>query len=515
MRILFTFSFALTLACMVMLGTGVARAQQQGQDQSQDQSQNPSQTPSQGQGQQQNPSDQGPTQPQGPIPAYRSPLAGAADNEDEDENPTEITPDNRAVTGVLPFGLGMLNEHSYWQPHVNVAFTADSNPSETTGGTSWGSWTSISGGVDAHHVSQNNDLELSYVGGAQFLSSGGTDGAGNGAVQALSFLDRVTFHRWALSLVDGLSYLPESSFGYGGLGAGSVGGVPGGGLPGVGQTLLVGEGQNLANSFNAEADVFLSGRTSLTFAGGYSTLNYFDSDLLDYGSAIARIGYNYLIDRKNTIGLDYTFGETNYSNFHQSIIEHTVQGVYGRRVTGKLAFQVAAGAEVASFQVPITTPAEGGTGSPTPSGPTTSVYWTLNTNLSYAMQRTSFGLAYFHGVSGGSGVFAGSVQDNVSGSVTRRMTRLFSSGIIGGYSRNRGLAVVDTTTPFTTQTFDYWYGGGNFSYPIGRTMAVSFSYQLQYQTSGTAFCIGTPCGTDVIRHMISMGLNWRDRQRRF
>ena len=189
---------------------------------------------------------------------------------------------------------------------------------------------------------------------------------------------------------------------------------------------------------------FLTARSSLTFVGGYSTLNYFDSDLLNYGTASARAGYNYQIDRKNAIGLDYTFSDTNYSNFHQSIIEHIFQVSYGRRVTGRLALQIAAGP--ADSDVPGSdNDGSGGTGGESTSS-TTNLYWSLNANLMYALQRTTFALTYSHGVEGGSGVLAGSEADTVSGYITHQVTRRFTSGITGGYSRNQGLAAVDTTS---------------------------------------------------------------------
>jgi hypothetical protein len=492
--------------CTVALSAPVLRAQQP-QDQSQQQT--PDQT------QQQTPAPQGPTQPAAPIPAYRSPLAGAANNEDEDTS-TEITPDDRSLTGVLPLGLGMPNEHSYWQPHFDISATVDSNPTETTGKTSWDAWTSLSGGVNVHKVSGNNDLELTYLGGGEISSDSSVS---NGVIQELVLTDKITFHRWTLTFLDETTYLPESSFGFGGVGGGGLpgGGSLGGGLGtlGTGQSLLVGRGQNLGNTVDAEADVQLTPRASLTFVGGYSLLQYFDSELLNYGTVSARAGYNYQVDRKDTLGLAYTFSDTHYTNFDQSIVAHTFQASYGRRVTGKLAFQVAAGPEIVSLTTPITPGTTGGVGG-TSTGPTTNLYWSLNTSLTYAQRRMSYQVGYTHGVSGGSGVLAGSDSDQVSGSITRQMTRKFSSGITGGYSRNQGLAVFGTTsTTPTSQTFDYWFVGGNFSYPLGRTLALTFTYQLQYQDSGTAFCIGTPCASSLTRNMFSVGLDWLDRPHRF
>lgn len=482
-------------ACVGTWGAGTVRAQQ-----SQDQTQPPAQ------GQQQAP-DQGASQPQGPIPAYRSPLAGVTGGADQ-QAAADLAPDTTPITGVQNLSLGTPRTHSYWQPHVDISSTIDSNPNETTATTSnWGTWTSLSGGVDVHRASPSNDLELSYVGGGTISNDAD---ASNGVVQELSFSDKYMFRRWNLSFFENLNYLPESSFGFNGLGAGT-GGIspPGGGIAPPGQTLLTGRGQDLTNMFETEADVFLSPRASLTFVGGYSNLEYFDSDLLNYGSANARAGYNYQLDRKNTIGAEYTFVQYSYSNFNQSIMLHTFQATYGRRVTGRLAFQIAVGPEIQELHTPIVA---GTGGAPSTGGPTTSVGLSLSTNLQYQMRRTNFTLGYIHGLSGGSGVQAGSESDTVNGSVNRQLSRNLSGGITGGYSRSSGLTVITTTPtePFD-QAFDYWYGGGNLAYAISRTLSLSFSYRLQYQDSGAAFCVGTSCGTNLVRHTISFGINWRDR----
>jgi hypothetical protein len=483
-----------TVSCMAALCAPAMHAQQQSQDQGQQQS-------DQGQTQA--------TQATVPIPAYRSPLAGAADNGEDTD--TQLAPDTTPITGVQNFSLGMQTTRSYWQPHFDVFTNIDSNPAENAGSTSWGASGSLSGGVDVHRDSGNSNLSLSYLGGGTFSNN---DTEGNGVVQALNFSEKLSFHRWVVSLFDQLSYLPESSAGFNGLGGVALPGSGSGGLGSgftPGQSLLTGQGQNLGNSVDGEVDVLLTARSSLTFAGGYSILHYFDSDLFNYGTVSARAGYNYQVDRKNTVGVSYTFSEYNYSNSDQSITSHTAQVSYGRRVTGRLAFQIAAGPQIASFQMPISTGtgSSGGGGTPSATGPTTQVYFNLSANVQYALRRTAFGLAYSHGVGGGSGALTGSVTDIVTGSVTRQMSRTFSSGITGGYSRNQGLAIT-TSTP-SNQTYDYWYGGGNLTHPIGRTLGLTLAYQLQYQTSNVAFCLGPTCGTSVVRNVISLGIGWHER----
>src|SRR5271156_2299973 len=167
-------------------------------------------------------------QPSQPIPAIRSPLASGADNGDQDEapNPQLMLPDTRSLTGVEDLTLGrMALEHSYWQPRLAFSETVDSNPSSSTAGNgSWGTWTSLLGGVDIHRISGQSELLASYTGGGMF-STGNSD-ATNGVVQELNFKDKYLFRRSTLSVFDQVSYLPESSFGFAGT-AGST-------LPGVG-----------------------------------------------------------------------------------------------------------------------------------------------------------------------------------------------------------------------------------------------------------------------------------------
>jgi hypothetical protein len=463
--------------------------------------------PTQGQESQGQQNQSQPTQDQSaqPIPAYRSPLASAADNGDSDANAGPQAPDTRALAGAQNLGLGGPETvRSYWQPHFDIFGTADSNAQETASGSGWGTWTSFSGGVDVHRTSGNSDMTLSYTGGGM-ISSG--TGASNGIVQELGFTDKFTLRRWTITFLDQTSYLPESGFGFGGLGETSLPGLGTGGAGSIftpGQTLLTGREQNLANAFDTEADVSLTPRTSLTFVGGYSLLHNFDSDLINYGAATARVGYNYLWTRKDTVAVFYTYSALRYSNFNQSIDDHTIQASYGRRVTGRLAFQVAAGPQIAVFRIPI---AVGGSG--TPAMNSTELFWSLNAALQYQLRRIALGLSYNHGVSAGSGVLAGSEADTVSGSATRQMSRTFSSGITGGYSRNKGL-VVGTTTP-SSQTYDYWFVGANLSHPVGRALGLTFSYQMQYQDSNVPFCIGPTCGTSVIRHLISVGVGWHER----
>jgi len=447
-----------------------------------------------------------------PIPAYRSPLALAADNGDDEgliADPQKLIPDSRSLTGAQQFSLGELaTKHSYWQPHVDFTSTADSNGLSSTGKTGWTTWSTFNGGIDLHRIAGNSDLSVLYSGGASVSNDGSSN---NGIIQNMQFAEKLAYRRATISLLDQLSYLPETGFGsqFGGAGV-----LPGSGAIGLqpgllpGQSILTTRGQRLSNSFAPELDVKLTGWTSLTFVGNYSLLHYFDNDLLNYYSAGIQAGYNHQMTRKDTIAVSYSFNAYRYSNFNQSIDDHVVHLSYGRRVTGKLAFQIAAGPEYTSSKMPITGTSNTGTG--TLSGSSSHVYWSLNTSLTYQLQRTGLGLTYAHGVSGGSGVQAGSVADTVSGSVTRQLSRTFSGSWNVSYGRNNGLTVNGPGTTTANQTFDYWSSNVGLSHPMGRTMNLGLDYLLQYQNSNSAFCVGPTCASSLVRHQISFSFGWHD-----
>jgi hypothetical protein len=452
--------------------------------------------------------DQQQNQNAAPIPAYHSPLASGNDQGNAGENSQVVEPDTTPLAGAQYISLGNIETtRSYWQPRFDLSGTGDSNPAEGTQNATWGTWTSFIGGVDIHRVSGRSDLVMSYTGGELYSNDSTTS---NGIVQELGITERFTLRRSVIEFIDQVGYLPQASLGLGGAEGLPTSGLNSTGLgPGfeVGQSILTGQGQNISNSSVVQLDTFLTPRSSLTFAGGYSLLRYFGSNLLDLGQATFQGGYNYQLTQKDTIAVIYGFGALRYSNVNQSIDTHSLQLSYGRRVTGRLAFQIAAGPEVGLYQTPISGVTSGGTGAA--AGSTTQFTWSLNSALSYQRERTSFGLVYAHGISGGSGVLAGSTSDTASASIDRRMSRTFSSGISAGYSRNIGLAI-GTSQP-ASQTYDYWYGEATFAHPLSETLALTFSYQIQYQNSNSSFCIGPTCGTNVVRNLITVGLGWHER----
>ena len=113
--------------------------------------------------------------------------------------------------------------------------------------------------------------------------------------------------------------------------------------------------------------------------------------------------------RRDTIAVIYHFDELRYRSISPTIENHTVQVSYAHRVTGRLAFQAAAGPEISFYPNSLVA---GGTATDS----TSHVSWSMNTTLTYQQkERTSLSLTYSHGVTGGSGVFLGAQSDQVIG----------------------------------------------------------------------------------------------------
>jgi hypothetical protein len=444
----------------------------------------------------------------GPIPAYHSPLAGmaASGDTDTDDGNNQNTVEYQPLAGVQNLSLGLETSRSYWQPRIDVSATADSNPQQMDQGPNWIEWVSGSAGADIHHVSGKSDLTVSYTAGGLYTNQ---YASGNGVVQSLNFVDKWTFRRAVFSFIDQSSYMPESAIGFSGVGGAVTSSTAGSGLTfNPAPTILTGNAKILNNSNAVEMDELLTPRSSLTFSGGYSLLHYFDaaSGLFDYGMVNARAGYNYQMTAKDTIAVVYTFGDYRYANSAQSLMDHTAQLSYGRVITGKLAMQIAAGPQFVMSRS-IASPA-GTTGGSETAISTQSLLWSLNSSLHYQERRYGLGLSYNHGVSGGSGVLVGAESDTVSGSLTRQMSRTFSSGFSGGYTLIGGLP---GTGQAAGQSYHYWFGGLKLTEPLSATIAVSASYQVQYQTANSADCVSPTCGENILRHMISVTFGWHER----
>lgn len=445
------------------------------------------------------------------APALRSPFARATQKgtaQAANAYLETVAPDTRSLAGAQDLSLGApAVSHSFWQPLLSLTSTLDTDALTMGPSNSLTTWTAVYGGIDLRWVSHRSDLALNYLGGLIF-----NQGNTSNSAQQLELAEKLGWRRYNIVVINQFSYMPEAAFGFSFPSGLSPSGDQGLSLQQFlipNQSILTTRGPRISNSFLTEVDTFLTPRSSVTVVGSYSLLRFLDNGFLNFGDAVFQTGYNHQFRPKDTIAVLYRFAAFRYHNFDQAIDGHVVQVLYGRRVTGRLAFQVAAGPEVSFFRTPISTISGYSGGATTTTGSSKQVYWTLDTSMTYRIQRTQLGFTYDHFLSGGAGVLAGAVNDQVGGSANRQLSHTLTGGFVMGYARNHGLSVAASTA--SSQSYNSWFSGADLRRRWGRATNLALTYRVQFQDGNGGFCVGATCGHSLVRHTLSIGIDWSCR----
>jgi hypothetical protein len=448
---------------------------------------------------QENPSQQPASQPK---PAGRDYQPLGDDQEGTSDSASTLNPDTTALTGVLVPGLGSSEmRHSYWVPGIQYANQARSSALSQPTVSSWNSTSFVAGNLSLLARWSSSELVVNYSGGGTFS----TDKAeGDGYFHQLNLAQVFSWRRWQWAFIDDFGYLPQSQFGFGvgsGLAAPGIGGSLGPSSPGLqpnyqpSQSIFTSVGSRYSNSITTQIVYLVSPRGSITLAGSYGILRFVEPGNIDSNDSIFSAGYNYALSGKDTIGVLYRFVAYRYLGDPQAIQDHTVQLAYGRKVTGRLALQMFAGPELTAFRVH-----QAGFKDP--------ISVAGGVSLTYALPRTKLSAGYNHGLSGGSGVFAGSTADQIQGGVSRQLSRVWLGNISFGYARNKGLK--SSSVISASPAFSSWFAGSSLDRPLGRTASLSIGYTAYLQESNTASCsIGT-CGS-YVQHQVSASFQWHTR----
>ena len=246
--------------------------------------------------------------PQQTPPPTTPPASGAGSKgapQQEPASPVQSLPPT--VTGGLAPNVGDSGDvHNQITAGVQYSELFDSNFGSSSGTTSWDAISTIGGHLDLHRYGAGTALSLSYSGGGYIdPKNSGNDST----YHAFTVSDALQFRRWTLDLVDSFSYLPQSSFGFGGAGGG---GSPFLGItllnPNVlpGQGILSGPANRFSNTVFAQGSYFASQRSTWTFCGSYGLLHFTNPGYLDSAEYDFSAGYNYLLTVNDTIGFSYT-----------------------------------------------------------------------------------------------------------------------------------------------------------------------------------------------------------------
>jgi hypothetical protein len=436
-----------------------------------------------------------------PVPGARG-VSGPDDYSSYD--PSQVVPDTNALSGAALFGVGSLEHvHNIFDPSLTITGQGQRVPIAT--GTSQSSvmeGSGIFGG--GMYFNRSWDMYRTigvYNGGESIYYLQGV--LAHSSYHDMSLAQEINTQRWHLVFRDDFLISPDAAF----TGAGMGG-------PGLlqqfsytndsflstlsqtfvpAETIQTGLVKRTRNTALAQAEYSLSRRTAFTLTGSYGLLHFGQAGFISSHMLDLQAGYDYLLDPKNSIALMGSYGKIDYTGSPISTAGSKGELAFGRKVTGKLAFQIAAGPEViqsagsanGSFQVTT---------------------WSMDSSIKYDRRRSGAALAFSRALTSGSGVFFGSISDTFNGSVNHQFTRHFSGSATGGYAFNTSLVPAGVTaTTFTT-----WFLGANMGGQLGRHTNLTVNYGLQKQNSPST-CPVASCGVTGYEHTVGTTLNWHLR----
>lgn len=454
-----------------------------------------------------------PTSPQAPAapPGNAVPLGGPGAPPAQGESsgtPAEAAgpADTRSLAGAeaitpsLPGG-----GRSYILPSFSVWQGADTNAQIVAGNSKVQVATIPVASLSLNDVGRRNLFTLQYQGGAMIYD---TDSSLSAVFQEFGFTDKYTAARWNVLIGDHISYLPQASLGFGGIGfAGALGGQSlglGGGI-GLnsayipGQSILTSQAGTTTNTAIAQAQYNFTPRTSLTAVGSFGVVHYSQAGLSSGNDGIFSLSYDHYVTSYDTLSLSYSFSALRFNGGLVAINSNLLRVGYGHRVTNRLTMTLLGGPELTQSAI---------TGI---SGVRNYLSWTAQATLGYQVERGSLSAHYLHYVSPGSGVFNGAITDNVDVNMSRELSRTWNASLGGGYARNTPLGTFSINRNFSNPgSFGYEFGMFRVDRTFSHFARGFFVYNLQREESGMALIPGSN-GRVIIRHIFGVGFELHPR----
>jgi hypothetical protein len=443
-----------------------------------------------------------PVQPVQPLaPTESSSVQSPSDTGDSAAVPGQTRSDRLALGGARAWDLGLSDTgHNYFLGSLSVYQGGDTNPRSSQQSLGMTAVTTAGANLAFHRLWSRSETTFEYRGAGKIYPSRSDI---NTSFHEFGFTQEVTARRWKLLLNDQFSYSPDAyggASGFGRLPSGLGGGMDNGmvnvnRLLGPSQSILSERGARISNMVSGEVDLYTSRVTSLSFTASHGNLHFLDSGFVDARIETFRTGYNRMLTARDTVSAFYSASLFRFQGGGTSIDNHSVFLSYGRRLTGRLAFQVAAGPRVALIK------SAGGDRE-------SQLGWTMDTSVHYRLPYSDLKLEYLRGITEGSGLLRGTETDEVRGSVSRSLTRMWTGTLSAGYAHNHSLVPLVSSGE---RTYNGWRAGVRFDRPVGRYSSMYLIYTAQQQTSNVANCTDVTCGMVRLRHVFGIGFTFRFR----
>jgi len=443
--------------------------------------------------------------PLAPLPPLSadesSSKAAGADSTGAAPDTAQARRESRPLAGAEQRTLGLSSgARNFLLYSFNFYAGGDTNPQSFGNNSAPTAQNSVGTELAFHRLWQRYELTTQYSGNGIFYSSRPDL---NTTFHDFAVSQKFAWGRWKMLVDDQASYSPDArgtNSSFGNLPSG-LGGAINNGLLNLNplhvpnQSILTVRAPRISNTVVGELDYTASPRSTLTLSGSYGLLHFLDSGFIDGSNLGFRTGYGYLLTHRDTVSLSY--GATLFRfDSGISLDSHTVYLSYGRRIGGRLLFEVSGGPQVTLLHGFAT-------------GSKTLNSWSLNTSVHYRLSRSDLSLSYLRAVTGGSGVLLGAQTHQVQASLSRQLSRVWSGSVDVAYARNETLAPLAATSG--NRIYDNWGGGFRLSRPVGHYAEMYFAYSAQRQTTQVPGCVGAACGLVGLRQVFGIGFNFRSR----
>lgn len=458
-----------------------------------------------------------PLQPLNPSPSLgypNKPPIGAARGvsvpfDPQPYDPSQVTPDQNTLAGVMPFTLGSLQHmRNTFDPAISVSQLGQTVPG-ASGRTVLTGVSVVGASLNFNRTWSKYHFSAIYNGGETFNLGYSAAASYFGQVSPhyqfhyVSVAEEATWARWHALLRDDFAASPGAAFtaqGIGGPGLSAqlssllgVSGVASGVAPS--QTIDTGLTMRYMNSILGQAEYSLSRRSAITFSGYYGLLHFTVPGYISNSFFIVQAGYDHLLDPFNSVAILTSYGKIDYTGTGSSTTDYLGALAYGRKITGRLAFQIAAGPQGINFA------GAGGVGN------FHILFISVNSALSYERRRSGVVLSFDRGLNGGSGVLLGATSNTISGTAHYQFTRFWTGSVTGGYALNHSLAASGAAN---TQ-FDNWFIGANLGRRVGPHLQINFNYGATKQNNPAICPVAGGCGGTGLQQTLGMSVNWHLR----
>jgi hypothetical protein len=424
-----------------------------------------------------------PIAPIAPIQSRQMPVPGARTG-DIEPAAAPVNADTHTLSSFEALGIGSLG-----------VLTNDLDPSirftQAGGNTATANWEGITAlGMNLDFADHGTHSHLTgYYRGSRVLYF--PDNGYNSTYNNLGIAEEYRAARWLFRIRE--DFLSSTQVGLGGV---DLAGVPMtigaslmNALPATAEvdTILTARAKRSRSVTSGEINYLLSRRSTLTLAGTFTSSTYSTAGFIDTQRTSGRIGYDYFLSPKNAVGIFYEESQMRFAPVPYGLRTDSAQFAFGRRLTGRMAFQVSAGPMRIAF---------GNTSH--------QLNWTVSSNVFLQGRRIQYTLGYTHSTAGGSGIFTGVTSHIMMASVRYRLTPWWTLSDTVGYAFNQNLGV----TGAVTDHIGNWYDSAALERVFGRHVQFALNYALQAQNGAAAICATTACAPNAIRQTVGATLEW-------